>query len=544
MGEFLGRYELLHKIAAGGMGEVFLARQQGPVGFEKFLVIKTLLPHLTEDQEFVNMFFDEARIAAMLSHPNIVQIYDLGEAQGRYYIAMEYVHGETLRATERAAETVRGGITLGLKCRIIAGAALALDCAHDARNSAGQPLDLIHRDVSPHNIMIAFSGVVKLVDFGIAKANNKLARTATGVIKGKYAYMSPEQAYGQTLDRRSDVFALGTVLHELLTGKRLFKREADMDTLRAVAEGSVAPPSELVKGIPKALDVIVMKALSKNREDRYETCGQFQAELEGVVARQRLPATASHLAAFMKGLFPEQSAPDALLKLSQVAAENENTPQVSNSFMSPADGPALPAARNKGEATLDPDQLIARIAGCAATDQIYGTFSNAVESAVLKKAGAVARTQARKATEDPKEWVDSLKYPTRDFLRLLWRGVEILAPRCGGLDQAFALIGDEAFVMMLNSPLAAPLLALPSRSKPSVVLRPLVQLFQPMIQPGARVVTACSETGGQVVFKGEVLPLQLYSSIFRSAFARFEGGAIDMGWEKTMPERVEFNLQW
>jgi len=544
MGEFLGRYELLNKIAAGGMGEVFLARQQGPVGFEKFLVIKTLLPHLTEDQDFVNMFFDEARIAAMLSHPNIVQIYDLGEAQGRYYIAMEYVHGETLRATERAAESVRGGITLGLKCRIIAGAALALDCAHDARNSAGQPLDLIHRDVSPHNIMIAFSGVVKLLDFGIAKANNKLARTATGVIKGKYAYMSPEQAYGQTLDRRSDVFALGTVFHELLTGQRLFKREADMDTLRAVAEGSVQPPSELVKGIPKALDVIVMKALSKNREDRYETCGQFQADLEGVIARQRLPATASHLAAFMKGLFPEQSAPDAMLRLSQEASENESTPQVSNSFLSPAAGPAVAVPRNKGEATLDPDQLIARIAGCAETDQIYGTFLNAVEGAVLKKAGAVAKAQARKATEDPKEWVDSLKYPTRDFLRLLWRGVEILAPRCGGLDPAFALIGDEAFLTMLNSPLAAPLLALPSRSRPSTILKPLIQLIQPMIQPGARIVTSCTEAGGQVVFKGEVLPLQLYSAIFRSAFARFEGGAIDMGWEKTMPERVEFNLQW
>ena len=267
MGEFLGRYELLHKIAAGGMGEVFLARQQGPVGFEKYLVIKTLLPHLTEDQDFVNMFFDEARIAAMLSHPNIAQIYDLGEASGRYYIAMEYVHGETLRATQSAAESVRGGITLGLKCRIIAGAAHALDYAHDARNSAGQPLDLIHRDVSPHNIMIAFSGVVKLVDFGIAKANNKLARTATGVIKGKYAYMSPEQAYGHALDRRSDVFALGIVFHELLTGERLFKKDVDMDTLRAVAEAPITAPSELVKGVPKALDLVVLKALARKRED-------------------------------------------------------------------------------------------------------------------------------------------------------------------------------------------------------------------------------------------------------------------------------------
>ncbi|MBS1151340.1 MAG: Serine/threonine-protein kinase Pkn6 [Myxococcaceae bacterium] len=542
MGEFLGRFELLYKIAAGGMGEVFLARQQGPVGFEKFLVIKTLLPHLTEDQDFVNMFFDEARIAAMLSHPNIAQIYDLGEASGRYYIAMEYVHGETLRHTQTAAESVKGGLTLGLKCRIIAGAAHALDYAHDARNSAGQPLDLIHRDVSPHNIMIAFSGVVKLVDFGIAKANNKLARTATGVIKGKYAYMSPEQAYGQPLDRRSDVFALGIVFHELLTGERLFKKDSDMDTLRAVADAPIPAPSELTKGIPKALDVIVLKALARKREDRYATCGELQADLEGVILRQRLPATASHLAAFMKGLFPEASAPDALLKLTRPEqAAEEKTPQASNSFLSPA--PA-PAPRKSGEAALDPEQLQARLAGCAATDQIYGMFLNAVEGAVLKKAGAVTRSQVRKAAEAPKEWVDSLKYPTREFLRVLWRGVEVLAPRVGGIDPAFAMIGDVAFGSLLGSPLAAPLLALPPRPGPELLIRPLIQLIQPMIQPGTRVVSAAAAGAAQVVFKGEVLPLQLYAAVLRAAFGHFQGPMPQLSWEKTMPERVEFNLTW
>ncbi|MBS1151993.1 MAG: Serine/threonine-protein kinase Pkn6, partial [Myxococcaceae bacterium] len=251
MGELLGRYELLTRLAAGGMGEVFLARQQGPVGFEKFLVVKTLLPHLTEDPDFVNMFFDEARIAALLNHPNIAHIYDLGEAAGRYFIAMEFVHGKTLRETTDAAEGVRGGMMLGLKCRVISSAAQALDYAHDACNSAGQHLGLIHRDVSPQNLMIAFTGEVKLVDFGIAKANNKLARTATGVIKGKYAYMSPEQAYGEPLDRRSDVFALGIVFHELLTGQRLFKRETENQTLTAVSEAKIEPPSTLAKGVPR-----------------------------------------------------------------------------------------------------------------------------------------------------------------------------------------------------------------------------------------------------------------------------------------------------
>ena len=482
MGEFLGRFELLHKIAAGGMGEVFLARQRGPVGFEKFLVIKTLLPHLTEDQEFVNMFFDEARIAAMLSHPNIAQIYDLGEASGRYYIAMEYVHGETLRATQTAAESVAGGITLGLKCRIIAAAAHALDYAHNACNSAGQPLDLIHRDVSPHNIMITFSGVVKLVDFGIAKANNKLARTATGVIKGKYAYMSPEQAYGRPLDRRTDVFALGIVFHELLTGKRLFKRETDMDSLRAVAEAEIPAPSSVVKGVPKAIDLIVLKALARNREDRYATCAELEADLEGVIARQRLPATSTHLAAFMTGLFPEASAPDALLKISQreAASAEDKTPQAGNSFLS---APKGAAPREAGEALLDPQQLVARISNCSASDQTYGLFFNAVEVAVLKKAGAAPRRQVRKAAEAPKEWVDSIKYPAREFLRVLWRGLEVLAPRCGGIDSAFALIGNETLGALLASPLAAALLALPPRPSPKALLKPLIALIAPMIQP-------------------------------------------------------------
>jgi uncharacterized protein (TIGR02265 family) len=542
MGEFLGRYELLRKLAAGGMGEVFLARQQGPVGFEKFLVIKTLLPHLTEDQDFVNMFFDEARIAAMLSHPNIVQIYDLGETAGRYYIAMEYVHGETLRATQAAAEPERGGLTLGLKCRIIAGAAQALDYAHDARNSAGQHLGLIHRDVSPHNIMIAFSGVVKLVDFGIAKANNKLARTATGVIKGKYAYMSPEQAYGETLDRRSDVFALGIVFHELLTGERLFRRDTDVETMEAVSELEIVPPSERVKGIPKALDVIVMKALARDQDDRYATCGQLQADLEAVIQQQRLAATAAHLAGFMRRLFPEQAAPDALLKLSAPdTGDAEKTPQVEDTFLSPTPKVGPP---RKEQGSLDPAQLEERLRSCAAGDQIYGTFLNAVEAGVLKHAGARASAEVRKAAEAPRAWVDSLRYPTREFLRLLWRGVELLATRCGGIDPAFVVLGEQAFTLLLNSPLGAPLLSLPPNATPDLVLRPLVQLIQPMIQPGARMVTECTKDHALVVFKGEVLPLQLYAAVMQAAFLHFGGKVPQMGWEKTLPERFEFRLRW
>jgi eukaryotic-like serine/threonine-protein kinase len=517
------------------MGEVFLARQQGLEGFEKFLVIKTLLPHLVEDPEFVKMFFDEARIAALLSHPNIAQIYDLGEASGRYYIAMEYVHGETLRKTQKVAESMPGGLALGLKCRIIAGAAQALDHAHDARGPNGQPINLIHRDVSPHNIMVTFSGEVKLVDFGIAKANNKLARTATGIIRGKYAYMSPEQAYGRPLDRRSDVFALGTVFHELLTGQGLFRRETEVLTMKAVATDPVPPPSEIVKGLPKALDFIVLKALSRKLEDRYATCAQLKADLDALIVRQRLPATAARLAEFMQRLFPDASKPDALLRLSQreEAAADDATHLA---------GAAAPPTRV--EAALDPEELVARLASCSATDPVYGLFFNAVEAAVLKSAGVMARMKVREAAEAPKDWVDALMYPTRDFLRVLWRAIEVLVPRIGGIDSAFALIGKEAFAQLLVSPGAPVLSTLPLAPAPPLVLRPLISLIQPMIHPGARRVGECTASTAQVIFKGEVLPLQLYSSLLRAAFTHYQGTQPQLSWEKTTPERVEFNLSW
>ncbi|MBS1153958.1 MAG: Serine/threonine-protein kinase Pkn6 [Myxococcaceae bacterium] len=284
--ETYGRYQLIKKIAVGGMGEVWLARQKGMVGFEKLVVVKRLLPHLTAEQDFINMFFDEARIAALLNHPHIAQIYDLGEVNGEYYIAMEYVPGENLRTVAQQALDLKGGMPIALKCRVLADAAAALDFAHQAKSPSGAPLDLIHRDVSPQNIIVGFSGSVKLIDFGVAKAAGKITRTATGVIKGKYAYMSPEQARGHDLDNRSDIFGLGIVFYEILASQRLFKRENDTETLKAIVYGDVPPPSSVVRGIPKQVDAIVMKALEKNRDDRFQsrrTCASC--------SRSRAPAT-------------------------------------------------------------------------------------------------------------------------------------------------------------------------------------------------------------------------------------------------------------
>ncbi|MFY0528947.1 serine/threonine-protein kinase [Archangium gephyra] len=271
------------------MGQVFLARQKGPVGFQKLLVVKRLLPHLSEDTDFIKMFLDEARIAGILNHPNIAQIYELGDVDGVLYIAMEYVQGEAVSQVNARANQRKGGLPLGLKCRIIADAAAGLDHAHQARSPSGRKLGLIHRDVSPQNVLVGFNGNVKLIDFGVAKVSNKLSHTVVGTIKGKHAYMSPEQARDEELDARSDVYGLGIVFYELLTSQRLFKRESDMATLKAVVGAKVIPPSEAVPGIPRSLDAVVMKALARRREERFQSAGEAPARARGLPARRAAP---------------------------------------------------------------------------------------------------------------------------------------------------------------------------------------------------------------------------------------------------------------
>ncbi|WP_414640890.1 serine/threonine protein kinase [Archangium sp.] len=289
------------------MGQVFLARQKGPVGFQKLVVLKRLLPHLSEDSDFIKMFLDEARIAGNLNHPNIAQIYDLGDVDGVLFIAMEYVQGESVnQVSARANHYRKGGLPLGLKCRIIADAAAGLDHAHRARSPSGRRLGLIHRDVSPQNVLVGFNGNVKLIDFGVAKVSGKLSQTIVGTIKGKHAYMSPEQARGEELDARSDVYGLGIVFYELLTNQRLFKRDSDMATLKAVVGARVPPPSEVLPDAPKSLDGVVMKALARKREERFQSASELQLAIEDFLLAERLPGTQAHLTAFMKDLYAEE----------------------------------------------------------------------------------------------------------------------------------------------------------------------------------------------------------------------------------------------
>jgi serine/threonine protein kinase len=276
LGKRLGKYEILALLALGGTAEIYLARIDGTNGFEKYVVVKCLHDHLADDQEFVKMFLDEARMAAVLDHSNIVQTFELGEHENRYYMVMEFLAGLSLAMiVRRTAERVQGGrIPVPLIFNVAAQAAAGLHYAHE-RQQGGKPLNMVHRDISPQNLVIGFEGVVKVVDFGIARAEYRETKTKAGTIKGKFAYMSPEQCVATNVDRRTDVFALGVIVHELLTGRRLFKRNSPYETYQAVIDCAVAPPSSLNVEIDPAIDAIVMKALTKERDDRYPSAEAF-----------------------------------------------------------------------------------------------------------------------------------------------------------------------------------------------------------------------------------------------------------------------------
>lgn len=300
-----GKYQLLERIGIGGMAEVFKAKIFGAEGFERMIAIKRILPHLVEDADFVQMFVDEAKIAVRLNHPNIVAIDDLGKIEGTLFIAMEYVRGRDLRAIYDC-ENARGGtMPIGVACHVVMKMCEALHHAHFATGPRGEPLQVIHRDVSPQNVMLSFDGEVKVADFGLAKARGRMVQTQAGVVKGKLAYMSPEQLRGEDIDHRVDVFGLGIVLFELLTGQRLFLGPSDMDTLRRVYEATVPPMAELNPEVHPELEAIVRRALAKNRDDRYATALDLHDELQTYAYAHDCYAGASSLRQYLREAFPE-----------------------------------------------------------------------------------------------------------------------------------------------------------------------------------------------------------------------------------------------
>jgi serine/threonine protein kinase len=274
-----GNYTLLERIAHGGMAEVFRAKSFGEAGFEREVAIKLLLPSIATDEEFVTMLIDEAKIAGQLTHANIAQIFDLGVIDDRYYIVQEYVDGLDLRTLLRNLSRQGQRFSVGQACHIVMKVCEGLDYAHKKRDPDGRPLNLVHRDISPQNILISGEGEVKLIDFGIAKAEGRATKTLAGLVKGKFAYMSPEQIRGLPVDRRSDVFASGIVLHELLSNQPLFRRQSEFETLRRARAAIAEPPSHFNPDVPPELDRIVLKALARHVDDRYQTAQELRDDL-------------------------------------------------------------------------------------------------------------------------------------------------------------------------------------------------------------------------------------------------------------------------
>jgi serine/threonine-protein kinase len=297
---------LVRKLAEGGMAEIFLAKLLGADGFERNVVIKRMLPHLSAISDFVEMFRDEARLAAKLSHPNIVQIQELGFTEGCYYICMEYLAGEDFSTTLRVAGRRRQYVPYPVVLRVLIDAARGLHYAHEFCNEAGLPLNIVHRDISPSNLYLTYQGQVKVLDFGIAKAESRLANTRTGVVKGKYMYMAPEQAQGKEVDRRADVFALGVSLYEALTHVRPFSRENDLAVLNALLQGDFKRPRQLRPDLPEELEAIILKAMAFNAEARYPTAEAFAEDLEAFLGEHLSASGTSQLAAFLRGHFGEE----------------------------------------------------------------------------------------------------------------------------------------------------------------------------------------------------------------------------------------------
>jgi serine/threonine-protein kinase len=339
----LGRYELIARLAVGGMAEVYLARHGELSGFKTLVVVKKVLPHLAENPEFISMFLDEARIASLLDHPNVVRIVEVGRAGMDYFLAMELVQGKPLGSLIRRAKDRQQPFDPRLAALIMAQTAAGLHHAHGVSDAEGHPLGLVHRDVSPKNILVSFEGGVKVIDFGIARAMGRITQTNTGGMKGTAGYMSPEQAKSEPVDRRADVFACGVVLWETLTCRRLFRKDNDLATMRALIYDPIPRPSTVAK-VPVALEQITMKALHRDPEQRYQTALELALALERYIG-QAGGASTSHLGALMRDYFASDQSDWKNLVRTAHELEETSAPLVSPIKMTATDVAPITASR-------------------------------------------------------------------------------------------------------------------------------------------------------------------------------------------------------
>jgi len=301
-----GKYYLLELINVGGMAEVFKAKMFGVEGFEKIVAIKKILPEVAEDQEFIKMFIDEAKISVRLQHPSIVQILELGNIDDTFFIAMELVNGKDIKTVRKRLKRVDLLMPVEQSAYTIAQVCEGLDYAHRKTDDKMNSLNIVHRDISPQNMIVSYEGTVKLIDFGIAKAKSKSTKTQAGMLKGKFSYMSPEQVSGQPIDRRSDIFSLGVVFFEMLTGKRLFLGKNDVETLEKIRKAEVPPPSVFNSTVPPEIDRIVFKALAKDREERYQWASEFAEDLKKFSYSSGKNFTRQDMMSFMGEFFADE----------------------------------------------------------------------------------------------------------------------------------------------------------------------------------------------------------------------------------------------
>jgi len=308
----IGRYQLCFELASGGMASVYLARASGTPGFQKLVALKRIHRHLASQRDYVEMFLDEARIASRITHANVCSVFDYGDVDGEYFIAMEYLVGEPLSRVHRRvvanADQRRSELLPARMARVIAGACEGLHAAHELKDHKGDLLRVVHRDVSAENLFVTYDGVVQVVDFGIAHARQRLHHTSAGQVKGTFPYMAPEQMTAAVVDRRVDVWALGVVLWELLTLRRLFLRDNDVNTMYAVLSGEIRPPSDYRQDVPPELDEIVLGALQRNPDERWQTAREMGKALRRFLARQDELVGPAELAEWMADLFPDGEA--------------------------------------------------------------------------------------------------------------------------------------------------------------------------------------------------------------------------------------------
>lgn len=325
-GTSIGRYEIKRRLAEGGMAEVYLAQATGPEGFAKDVVIKVVRGFLSSDQQFIDMFINEARLSSKLNHANVVQIFDFGKHEQSYFIAMEYVRGTSLFDLRKRCRDRGIPFPPTLVAEIGAQVARGLQYAHSLSDK-GKPLGIVHRDVTPHNVLLSFDGAVKLTDFGIAKAST--THTAPGVLKGKFAYMAPEQARGEMVDSRTDIFALGVVLWEMLTGGRLFDGDSELAVLRAVQSSLIAPPSRLNPDVPNELSDIVLKALSRPPIERYQSAFEFDKALGTFVLRAAKSVEDTSVSLFLQQVYADDIAAEDR-PMTPIATPAAHRPQTSS----------------------------------------------------------------------------------------------------------------------------------------------------------------------------------------------------------------------